>query len=80
MSFGKPVGADDVDDEDAVGYFPVEGDMAHVEEAAQAGAERVALVAHGGHARKKYENPVPIEKVGIRLRLAEMQIGIFVDA
>lgn len=76
MSFGKPVGADDVDDEDAVGYFPVEGDM----EAAQAGAKRVALVAHGGYARKKYENPVPVEKVGIRLRFAEMQIGIFVDA
>lgn len=54
MPFGKPVGADDVDDEDAVGYLPVEGDMTHVEEAAQAGAKCVALIAHGGHAREKY--------------------------
>lgn len=80
MSFGKPVGADDVDDEDAVRYFAVEGDVAHVEEAAKAGAEFVARISHGRHARKKHENPVPIEKIGIRLRLAEMQAGIFVNA
>lgn len=80
MSFGKPVGADDVDDEDAVGYFAVERNMAHVEEAAKTGAEFVALVSHGGHARKKHENPVPIEKIGIRLRLTEMEAGIFVNA
>ena len=80
VSFGKPIGADDVDDEDAFRYFAIEGDMAHVKEAAKAGAEFLAFVSHGRHARKENENPVPVEKIGIGLGLAEMQTGIFVDA
>jgi len=80
VSIGKPVGADDVDDENAVRYFAVEGDVAHVEEAAKPGAEFVALVSHRRRAREKHEDPVPSEKIGIRLRLAEMQAGIFVNA
>ena len=80
MSFGKPVGADDVDDEDAVRYFTIEGDVAHVKKAAKADAKLFAFVSHGGRARKKHENSVPVEKIGIRLCLAEVQAGIFVDA
>lgn len=54
--------------------------MTHVEEAAKASAEFVALFSHGGSMRKKHENPVPVEKIGVCLRLAEIEASIFVNA
>jgi hypothetical protein len=51
-----------------------------MEEAAKASAEFVALFSHGGSVGKKHENPVPVEKIGVCLRLAEVEASIFVDA
>jgi hypothetical protein len=80
MFFGKPVRVDDVNDDNPFRCHPVEGDVAHVEEPAKASAEFVALFSHGGSVGKKHENPVPVEKIGVCLRLAEVEASIFVDA
>lgn len=80
MSFRKPVGVDDVNDHNPFRCHPVEGDVAHVEEAAKASAEFVAFFSHGGSMRKKHENSVPVEKIGVCLRLAKIEASIFVDA
>lgn len=80
IPFREPVGVDDVNDDNPFRCHPVEGDVTHVEEAAKAGAEFVALFSHGGSVRKKHENPVPVEKIGVCLRLTEIEASVFVDA
>lgn len=80
MLFGELLSADNIDNEHAFCRYAIEGNMSSVKEAAKAGAEFAAVSSHEGRICEKFENPVQVEQMGVGLRFAEVEIGIFVNA
>ncbi|MBB3590344.1 hypothetical protein FHX08_000688 [Rhizobium sp. BK529] len=80
MFFWELVSSDNIDDEHAFRHYAIEGDMPSMKDAAKAGAEFAAVSSHERRFCEKFENPVQVNQIGVGLRFAEGEMGIFVNA